>query len=304
MQEIAGFVCQTRPPNQVRLCRFDVSIYYGFPSVGVPRNNARLARPAAGLYECSTKLNKCSMPRMDSAIRPSPRSAPRRSAAPVRADRKGQILLAAERLFARYGFHAVSIRQIAQEAQVPVALVGYHYGQKQDLFHAIFEHWSGTIEERLQGLRALQDQVHSRQKLQRIVNAFIAPVIRLRASPEGESYALLMTKGLSPQSDEADSVLRDFFDPMAEAYITALHDTLSAEFPDAALTRGTAAWCYQFSLGVLLHHLGDVRVARLSHGQCVPNDPEVQDHLVQFIVHGIRGAVQSFHPRPPKRRLS
>jgi len=241
---------------------------------------------------------------MNTAVNPLPRSTARNHAAPLRPDRKGQILLAAERLFAKYGFHAVSIRQIAQEAQVPLALVGYHYGQKQDLFHAIFQHWSGTIEERLQGLQAVQSQAHSRHKLQSIVEAFIFPVIRLRSSPEGESYAMLMTKGLSPQSDEADRVLRDFFDPMAEAFITALHDTLAAEFPGAAVTRGTAAWSYQFSLGALLHHLSDTRVARLSHEECSPNDPDVQPHLVQFIVHGIRGAVQSFHHRPAKRRLS
>jgi AcrR family transcriptional regulator len=241
---------------------------------------------------------------MNTATSALSRATTRKSAAAPRADRKGQILLAAERLFAKFGFHAVSIRQIAQEAQVPLALVGYHYGQKQDLFHAIFEHWSGTIAERMHGLQEVQGQAHSRQKLQRIVEAFISPVIRLRSSPEGESYAMLMTKGLSPQSDEADRVLRDFFDPMAEAFITALHETLTAEFPDTPVTRGTAAWSYQFSLGVLLHHLSDTRVARLSHGECTPNDPGVQPHLVQFIVHGIRGAVQSFHPRIKKRRLS
>lgn len=228
----------------------------------------------------------------------------RQAAAGTRVDRKGQILLAAERLFAQFGFHAVSIRQIAQEAQVPLALVGYHFGQKQDLFHAIFEHWSGTIEERMQGLQAVQTLPHSRLKLQRIVEAFVAPVIRLRASPEGEAYALLMTKGLSPQSDESDRVLRDFFDPMAQAYVTAIHATLQQENPEAKVTRGTAAWCYQFSLGVLLHHLGDQRVARLSHGQCLPNDSQVQPHLIQFIVHGIRGAAHSFHPPVKKRRPS
>ena len=232
------------------------------------------------------------------------RPSARKSASTQRVDRKGQILLAAERLFAQFGFHAVSIRQIAQEAQVPLALVGYHFGQKQDLFHAIFEHWSGTIEERMQGLLAVQALPHSRLKLQRIVEAFVSPVIRLRASPEGEAYALLLTKGLSPQSDEADRVLRDFFDPMAEAFITAMHETLRQENPRAALTRGTAAWCYQFSLGALLHHLSDSRVSRLSHGQCIPNDSQVQPHLISFIVHGIRGAVHCFHPPVKKRRLS
>jgi len=43
----------------------------------------------------------------------------------------------------------VSIRQIADEAQVPLALVGYYFGAKQQLYHAIFEHWSSIIKERL-----------------------------------------------------------------------------------------------------------------------------------------------------------
>ena len=34
-----------------------------------------------------------------------------------------------EKLFAQHGYHAVTIRQIAVEAEVPLALVGYYYGQ-------------------------------------------------------------------------------------------------------------------------------------------------------------------------------
>lgn len=55
----------------------------------------------------------------------------------ARPDRKAAILLAAEILFAQRGYHAVSIRQIAQEAGVPLALVAYYYGQKHELFHVI-----------------------------------------------------------------------------------------------------------------------------------------------------------------------
>ena len=73
----------------------------------------------------------------------------RATAAATRPDRKQDILLAAERLFAQRGYHAVSLRQIADEAGVPLALVGYYYGPKQDLFHAIFDHWRHTIDERL-----------------------------------------------------------------------------------------------------------------------------------------------------------
>ncbi len=74
-----------------------------------------------------------------------------------RPDRRQAILLAAEKLFAQRGYHAVTIRQIADEAGVPMALVGYHYGQKHESFEATFERWSPTIDERLTGLHAAVD---------------------------------------------------------------------------------------------------------------------------------------------------
>src|SRR5438309_57073 len=124
-----------------------------------------------------------------------------RPAAAAKPDRRQNILLAAEKLFAQHGYHAVSIRHIADEAGVPLALVGYYFGAKQALYHAIFEHWSGMINERLAALsQAMIDDGGDR--LTRIVEAFISPVIRLRASAEGEYYALLMTRGLSLQSEE------------------------------------------------------------------------------------------------------
>ena len=127
--------------------------------------------------------------------------------APQRLDRKADILLAAEKLFAQRGYHAVSIRDIAQEAGVPLALVGYHYGPKHELFHAIFAHWNSTIEERLLGLKT----AHT---LPRIIDAFVGPVLRMRQSSEGEYYALLVARELFHVQDESDRVLRDFFDPL------------------------------------------------------------------------------------------
>jgi hypothetical protein len=56
-----------------------------------------------------------------------------------------------------------------------------------------------------------------RNRLRAIIDAFIGPVLRLRASPEGEYYALLVARELRHTGPEADRVLRDFFDPLAHA---------------------------------------------------------------------------------------
>ena len=203
--------------------------------------------------------------------------------APQRLDRKADILLAAEKLFAQSGYHAVSIRDIAQEAGVPLALVGYHFGPKHELFHAIFAHWNDTIEERLRELK-------NANTLPRIVDAFVGPVLRMRASDEGEYYALLVARELFHVHDESDRVLRDFFDPLAHAFI----DALNVALPHA--TRGQIAWGYQFALGALLHHISDDRVARLSKGQNTPSDPAAAALLTRFIVGGLRAALPA--PKP------
>ncbi len=206
-----------------------------------------------------------------------------------RTDRKAAILLAAEKLFARHGYDVVTIRQIAEEAGVPLALVGYYYGQKHELFEAVFAHWQGTIEERLSGLhRALQ--APGRERLGRIVEAFVDPVLRLRASAEGEYYALMVARELYHARDHTDRVLREYFDPMAHAFI----DALQGAMPRA--TRADAAWCYQFMLGALLHHIRDDRVARLSNGQCRPADPAAGPLLTRFII----GGLQAVLPAPPR----
>ena len=172
----------------------------------------------------------------------------------ARPDRKQAILLAAEKLFAQNGYHVVTIRQIAEEAGVPLALVGYYYGPKHELFHAIFAHWNHSIEARVSALRAVNNNPADPRTLPRIIEAFTSPVLTLRASPEGEYYALLVARELYHATEEADRVLRGYFDPLAHAFIDALQRHL------APATRAQVAWCYQFALGALMHHLSDGRI--------------------------------------------
>lgn len=53
---------------------------------------------------------------------------------------KRQVLMdTAERLFAERGFEAVSVRELAAEAGVNLAMVSYYFGSKEGLFEAIIE---------------------------------------------------------------------------------------------------------------------------------------------------------------------
>jgi AcrR family transcriptional regulator len=205
---------------------------------------------------------------------------------PVRSsDKQIAILLAAEKLFAERGYARVTIREIAREADVPLALVGYYYGPKHALFLAIFERWNVTIYERMSQLEAVRAAKVDEGSLTRIVEAFIDPVLKMRASPEGEYYALLVARELYNATPETDKVLRKYFDPLAHAFIDAIHHAL----PHAS--RLQVSWCYQFALGTLLHHLSDSRIERLSRGQAEMADLAARELLIRFIVGGINAAL-------------
>lgn len=213
-------------------------------------------------------------------------------AAPDATNRRQSILLAAEKLFALGGYHAVSMRDIAAEAQVPVALVSYHYGTKQDLYHAIFESWLPSIRQR----RGLLDEAMASDaslSLEAVLAAFVKPLVTMNRDPAGQYFAKMAARDLASPTPESEQAQLEFFDPMAHAFI----DALQRLFPGRS--RADVAWCYQFMLGAVLHHLADVRVERLSRGTATAADPAREPMLLAFIAAGFRGALGE--PVAPKK---
>ncbi len=212
-------------------------------------------------------------------------------------DRKTQIIRAAEMLFAQFGYHAVTIRQIAEQAKVPLALVRYYYGAKDQMFHAIFERWNHVNEQRLALLaEALRDSPPPRL-LRRIVQAFAMPVLALRQDEEGAHYAVLLAREIAHPTEESLRARRAFFDGMAKAFLDALQQAL----PHAHAEH--IAWCYQYTVGAVMAHMqetGHHRVHGIAGIAAADNQVDSGQLLVDFIVGGINAAV----PRPTGARVA
>ncbi|TMV06619.1 TetR/AcrR family transcriptional regulator [Paenibacillus thermoaerophilus] len=54
---------------------------------------------------------------------------------------KLKILQAAKKLFAAKGYDGTSVREICEEAGVNIALISYHFGGKESVFAALFDHF-------------------------------------------------------------------------------------------------------------------------------------------------------------------
>lgn len=67
-------------------------------------------------------------------------------------DKQIQIIETAETLFADRGYDGTSVRDIADEAGVNVAMISYYFGSKEKLMEALFELRIGNIQMRVESL--------------------------------------------------------------------------------------------------------------------------------------------------------
>ncbi len=67
-------------------------------------------------------------------------------------EKQSQIIETAERLFSQKGFDGASVRDIAEEAGVNVAMISYYFGSKEKLLEAIFEAKIGKVQIRVEEL--------------------------------------------------------------------------------------------------------------------------------------------------------
>src|ERR1700733_10610678 len=87
-----------------------------------------------------------------------------------------QIIETAERLFAGKGFDATSVRDIADDAKVNVAMISYYFGSKEKLLEGLFTYRSEASLIKLEGL-LLDKETTSLQKVNLLIDYYIDKIL-------------------------------------------------------------------------------------------------------------------------------
>ncbi len=198
-----------------------------------------------------------------------------------------RILDAAEKLFARRGFHGVSVRDITQDAGVDVALVNYHFGGKQALLDDVLGRRSGILNaERMQRLEACIARAKpGPPQLDDIIDAFTHPLLNRseRGGPGWKAYFGLIAQ-MNNSTELGGVIMTKYFDPVVRVFVDALRETL----PDC--DPRDVYWSYHFLSGALTLTFAETgRIDNLSGGLCVSSDLDsVHERLVPFVAAGFR----------------
>ncbi|MEO8409072.1 MAG: CerR family C-terminal domain-containing protein [Propionivibrio sp.] len=152
------------------------------------------------------------------------------------------LILAALQSFARKGFSSVSTRELAEVSGVNQALIGYHFGGKEGLYLAVFEHISARVKEQvgpeIERVRRLLEQADAatgtgaaaegREIYLPALLALVERLLSLLLNPETEPWAQLIVREQA-QPTAAFDLLYDGFIAVLLGLLTQLVRRLRAD---------------------------------------------------------------------------
>lgn len=210
----------------------------------------------------------------------------RRSNRERRGESQERILDAAEALFARSGFNGVSIKDIAQAAEVDSSLLHYYFASKAGLYSAAIARRAGEVNaSRLAALQAYAAQAGDNLTVAGVVRTYIEATFEFaRTGGEGYlNYLTLIAQMNSTPAGVIPGLENTPFDDVVQVFIDLLRRASPAS-DDADLY-----WFYHMLSGAIsLSWARTGRIDKLSGGLCRSNDFDaIADHMVAVFTHGL-----------------
>lgn len=165
----------------------------------------------------------------------------------MRLKTRHKILDAAEKLFAKQGFDATSLRAIIATAGVNLAAIHYHFRTKEGLIRAVIERRFAPLnDERL----ALLDQFEREAAgdspgVGRILEAFLSPMLRVGLADSEQGHLLMQLGGhiLLQAGETVERAVGSEFQRVASRFLAAFQRALPG------VSKQEIAWRINFTIG-------------------------------------------------------
>jgi AcrR family transcriptional regulator len=207
--------------------------------------------------------------------------------------KKLKILDAAEAVFVQRGYYGASLRDIAAAARVPLALLSYHFGNKDGLFRAVIERRAPAnaagMQEALHGVLAKRS---GKPKLEAVLLAFIEPVVErsMRGGPGWKNYIRLMAQIANlPQQEVFVSAVPENYEGIVRSFI----ESIRVMYPK--MSEADLQFSFYFYQAAITHILAESGVIdRQSDGTFHSSDLDViVPKLVRYTAAGFRALAKA-----------
>ena len=167
-------------------------------------------------------------------------------------DTRHQLLLAGERLFAKYGIDAVSLRQVNVEAgQKNSSASHYHFGSKEGLIQAIFDYRMERVNTRRNEQLDVLEASGEASDIRKLVGAMVYPIVEEIFTEDGQSYIQCNAQATSHPSNFIGTLGNSEFATGLKRIVEHLKDELS-DLPDVIVSQR-----FGLALDQIIHALAD-----------------------------------------------
>ncbi|MCM8731652.1 TetR/AcrR family transcriptional regulator [Hephaestia sp. GCM10023244] len=197
-----------------------------------------------------------------------------------------RILDAAEQLFAEFGYHGVTLKDVAARIGVSSTLIHYHFNGKESIYEAIWARKAPvSVHNRLEAMRLYAETVGDDAiTVEGALHAWIDADLNVQIEdPETwAAFGKIAAQANSAAGWGAEK-MTNYFNPV----VLALIDLLKKAMPDC--DEQTIFWAYHFVSGAMTHNMSRTgRLDELSHGLCSSDDfVSIKRHMATFMAAGI-----------------
>ncbi|HZA60232.1 MAG TPA: TetR/AcrR family transcriptional regulator [Actinomycetota bacterium] len=132
-------------------------------------------------------------------------------------ERRAQLLTVARSVFARDGYHGVTMDDVAAEAGITKPILYDHFPSKRELYLALLEADLSELRERVHS--ALQDSTGNRERIRGSIGAYVSFV-----DEHAEGFQLLMQEAIG-----AEREFRDMIATFRDGVMSEVADVIARE---------------------------------------------------------------------------
>jgi len=193
-----------------------------------------------------------------------------------------RLLEAAGEVFAEHGFRDTTIREICERAKANIAAVHYHFGDKEELYAAVFTYARSCA------VALFEGEVPPTAPAEERLRVFVRAVLT-RFFDEGRPAWLgkLVAQEMIDPTKALDSLINEQIRPNSERLKAIVRELIGVEIDEQELWHCTfsiaSQWLFYFHCGQVVKRLNpDQRFGRQELER-------LADHITEFSVAALKG---------------
>lgn len=235
-------------------------------------------------------LDSMSSDEAQAMSKPAERPRARKHKERVREESIERILDAAEELFAEFGYHGVTLKDVATRVGVSSTLIHYHFNGKESIYEAIWARKAPiSTHNRLEAMRRYAEEAGDNVTVEGALHAWIDADLNVQL--EDKEYWAAIGK-ISAQANSAAGWGAEKMTKYYNPVVLALIELLKKAMPNC--DEETIFWGYHFLSGAMTHNMARTgRLDELSRGLCSSDDfVSIRKHMATFMAAGFKAICQ------------